>query len=125
MDSQTLLIQAGLMLLLIGLNSFFVAVEFAAVSVPRPRIDQLASHGNRTAELVQRLLNDSDRVLAASQVGITMASLGLGWLGDRLAENIITPLVDPLPAPWNGAIVHSFGFIVAFVIITSVHIVLG
>ncbi len=125
MDSQTLLIQTGLMLLLIGLNSFFVAVEFAVVSVPRPRIDQLASHGNRTAELVQQLLNDSDRVLAASQVGITMASLGLGWLGDRLAENVISRLVDPLPAPWNGAIVHSFGFVVAFVIITSLHIVLG
>jgi CBS domain containing-hemolysin-like protein len=125
MDWQTLLIQAVIMLLLIGLNSFFVAVEFATVSVPRPRIDQLASHGNRAAGLVQQLLNDADRVLAASQVGITMASLGLGWLGDRLAENLITPLVDPLPAPWNGAIVHSLGFAVAFVIITSLHIVLG
>ena len=65
MDWQTLLIQAVIMLLLIGLNSFFVAVEFATVSVPRPRIDQLASHGNRTAGLVQQLLNDADRVLAA------------------------------------------------------------
>jgi magnesium and cobalt exporter, CNNM family len=125
MDWQSLLIQAAIMLLLIALNGFFVAVEFSTVSVPRPRIDQLASHGNRTAALVQQLLSDSDRVLAASQVGVTMASLGLGWLGDRLAENIISPLVDPLPAPWNGALVHSLGFAVAFLIITSLHIVLG
>ena len=125
MDWQTLIIQAGIMLLLVALNGFFVAVEFATVSVPRPRIDQLAAHGNRAAALEQQLLNDSDRVLAATQVGVTVASLGLGWLGDRLAESIISPLVDPLPAPWNGAVVHSLGFIIAFVIITSTHIVLG
>jgi CBS domain containing-hemolysin-like protein len=125
MDWQLLSIQLVVMLLLIGLNAFFVSVEFATVTVPRPRIDQLASHGDKTASLVQKLLADADRVLAASQVGITMASLALGWLGDRVAEGIISPLVDPLPPPWNGAVVHSFGFAVAFIIITSLHIVLG
>ncbi len=113
------------MLLLIALNAFFVAVEFSTVSVPRPRIDQLAAHGSRRALLVQQLLADSDRVLAASQVGITVASLGLGWLGDRFAENLITPLVNFLPPPWDSALVHSFGFAVAFILITSLHIVLG
>lgn len=125
MDWQLLSIQFLVMLLLIGLNAFFVAVEFATVTVPRPRIDQLASHGDDTAGLVQKLLNDPDRVLAASQIGITMASLALGWLGDRLAEAIISPLVHPLPSPWNGTAVHAFGFAVAFVIITSLHVVLG
>ncbi|MGB8648253.1 MAG: hemolysin family protein [Anaerolineae bacterium] len=125
MDWESLLIELGLLLLLLLLNGFFVAVEFATVSVPRPRIDQLAANGNKTAMLVQKLLSDSDRVLAASQVGITMASLALGWLGDRLAEGLITPLVDVLPSPWNGALVHSFGFAVAFLLITSLHIVLG
>ncbi len=125
MDWQSLLTQVGVLVLLLALNGFFVAVEFATVSVPRPRIDQLASRGDKTAQLAQHLLSDSDRVLAASQVGITMASLALGWLGDRLAENIIAPLVDPLPPPWNGAIVHTLGFAVAFLTITSLHIVLG
>ncbi len=125
MDWQLLSIQLLAMLLLIGLNAFFVAVEFATVTVPRPRIDQLASHGDKTAGLVQKLLSDPDRVLAASQIGITMASLALGWLGDRLAEGIISPLVDPLPPPWNGTVVHTLGFAVAFMIITSLHIVLG
>jgi magnesium and cobalt exporter, CNNM family len=125
MDLQLLSVQILVMLLLIGLNAFFVAVEFATVTVPRPRIDQLAAHGDKTAALAQKLLSDSDRVLAASQVGITMASLALGWLGDRLAEGIISPLVDPLSAPWNGAVVHSIGFAVAFIVITSLHIVLG
>lgn len=118
-------IELLVMILLIGLNAFFVAVEFAVVTVPRLRIDQLAAHGDKTAALAQKLLSDPDRVLAASQVGITMASLGLGWLGDRLAEGIISPLVAPLPAPWNGAVVHSLGFAVAFIIVTSLHIVLG
>ncbi len=125
MDWQLLSIQLLAMLLLIGLNAFFVAVEFATVTVPRPRIDQLASHGDKTAGLVQKLLSDPDRVLAASQIGITMASLALGWLGDRLAEGIISPLVDPLPSPWNGTVVHTLGFAVAFMIITSLHVVLG
>lgn len=125
MDLELLAIELLVMLLLIALNAFFVAVEFATVTVPRMRIDQLAAHGDKTAVLVQKQLSDPDRVLAASQVGITMASLGLGWLGDRVAEGIISPLVAPLPAPWNGAIVHSLGFAVAFIIITSLHIVLG
>jgi CBS domain containing-hemolysin-like protein len=125
MDIQVLSIEILVMVLLIALNAFFVAVEFATVTVPRHRIDQLALHGDKAAVLAKRLLADPDRVLAASQVGITMASLGLGWLGDRLAEGIISPLVDPLPQPWNGALVHSLGFAVAFVIITSLHIVLG
>lgn len=125
MDLQVLSIQVLIMLSLIALNAFFVAVEFATVTVPRPRVDQLAAHGDRSAILAQKLLGDPDRVLAASQVGITMASLALGWLGDRVAEGIISPLVDPLPQPWNGAFVHTIGFAVAFLIITSLHIVLG
>lgn len=125
MDLQVLSIQVLIMLSLIALNAFFVAVEFATVTVPRPRVDQLAAHGDRSAILAQKLLGDPDRVLAASQVGITMASLALGWLGDRVAEGIISPLVDPLPRPWNGAFVHTIGFAVSFLIITSLHIVLG
>lgn len=125
MNWEMLLVQLIILILLLFLNAFFVSVEFATVSVPHPRIDGLATRGNKSAQLVQRLLQDSDRVLAASQVGITMASLGLGWLGDRLAEDLITPLVAPLPPPWNGAIVHSLGFAVAFIIITSLHIVIG
>lgn len=125
MNLQLLSIEILVMLMLIALNAFFVAVEFATVTVPRPRIDQLAANGDKTAALALKLLNDPDRVLAASQVGITMASLALGWLGDRLAEGLISPLVDPLPPPWNGALIHSFGFAAAFIIITSLHIVLG
>lgn len=125
MELRSLSIEILLVLLLIGLNAFFVAVEFATVTVPHMRIDQLAAHGDRAAVVAQKLLKDPDRVLAASQVGITMASLALGWLGDRLTEGLITPVVSTFRAPWNGAVIHSFGFAVGFVIITSLHIVLG
>jgi magnesium and cobalt exporter, CNNM family len=125
MELQVISVEILIMALLIALNAFFVAVEFATVTVPRMRIDQLAAHGDNSAVLAKRLLGDPDRVLAATQVGITMASLALGWLGDRVAEGIITPILDPLPSPWNGALAHTLGFVVAFLIITSLHIVLG
>jgi CBS domain containing-hemolysin-like protein len=110
---------------LIALNGFFVAVEFSTVSVPHTRIDQLAARGSSAAALLQKMLRDTDRVLAASQLGITMASLGLGWLGENLAGQIVSPIVAALPAPFNSALLYSLGFALAFAVITSLHIVLG
>jgi CBS domain containing-hemolysin-like protein len=114
-----------ILLVLLALNGFFVAVEFATVSVSRPRINQLASRGSQNARLVQQLLTDPDRVLAASQLGITMASLGLGWVGDHLAANFVAPLFDTLPVPIGQTLAHTIGFLVAFALITSLHIVVG
>jgi CBS domain containing-hemolysin-like protein len=121
-----LIIQLVVMLVLLVANAFFVSVEFAYVTVPHPRIDQLAAKGDAAAARVQRLLLDTDRVLAASQIGVTMASLGLGWVGENLAGQLIRLLFASLgnPALANG-IASGVGLVIAFAFITSAHVVLG
>ncbi len=125
-EITTLIIQLGVMLILLVANAFFVSVEFAYVTVPHPRIDQLAAKGDAAAARVQRLLLDTDRVLAASQIGVTMASLGLGWVGENLAGELIRLLFASLgnPALANG-IASGVGLVIAFAFITSAHVVLG
>ena len=110
---------------LLLLNGFFVSVEFAYITVPRPRIDQLVAKGDRNASLVQRLLSNTDRVLATSQVGITMASLAIGWVGENAAEKVIHLIFAFVPAPWDNALAQGIGLALAFACITALHIVLG
>ena len=106
-------------------NSFFVASEFALVSVRKTRIDQLAAEGNRAAAVVQRAVRDLDRYIAATQVGITLASLLLGGLGERTLDPLLTPLFSWLPDEWWGitrtALVAGF----AYFIMTALHVIIG
>jgi len=125
MEPSSLLFDLGAMLVLLIVNGFFVAVEFAYVTVPHPRIDQLAHKGNVRAARVQKLLADTDRVLAASQVGITAASLGLGWFGENATKEILRLGFGALPSEWNTALANVVGVLLAFGAITSFHIVLG
>jgi len=112
--------------LLVIANGYFVAVEFALVSLRGSRIDQLAEEGNSSAQLVQRLISNMDRVLAAAQLGITMASLALGWIGEPAIAELLEPLFDQTI---GESISHELSHIVAvgltFALITSLHIVLG
>ena len=125
-EALTLIAQFGVMLVLLVANGFFVSVEFAYVTVPHPRIDQLAMRGDAAAVRVQRLLLDTDRVLAASQIGITIASLGIGWVGENLAAELIRMLFAFLGIPaLASGIANGIGLIIAFALITSVHVVIG
>ncbi len=125
-EIATLIFQLGVMLVLLVANGFFVSVEFAYVTVPRPRIDQLAAKGNVAAVRVQRLLADTDRVLAASQVGITVASLGLGWVGENLAAEFIRMVFASFgDSALATGIAYGVGLAIAFALITSAHVVLG
>lgn len=111
-------------LLLVGLNAFFVAAEFAFVKVRTTRIAQLAADGNRRALRAQECTNHLDAYLSVSQLGITLSSLGLGWLG----EPAVASLLSPLFFRWgidSPALVHSISFIIAFSIITFLHVVFG
>ena len=107
--------------LLVAANGFFVAAEFAFVSVRRSRIETLAATGNANAKRLLRILDRLNAYLSASQLGITLASLALGWIGEpaiaRLMENWLIEMPDTLR--------HALAFIVAFSIITSLHIILG
>jgi CBS domain containing-hemolysin-like protein len=109
-------------------NGFFVATEFALVSVRRTRMQQLAAEGNRRASSVLRRLDHLDTYIAATQLGITIASLGLGWLGEPAVSRLIAPALARLPglsASARDAAVHTVSFVLAFALITALHIVVG
>lgn len=111
---------------LIGLNGFFVATEFALVSVRRTRIEELVSEGSRRAARVQRMLKDLDRYIAGTQVGITLASLALGWIGEPLiAQNLHAFLSMFWNSEPSAHLLHTLSFAIAFLGITMLHVVLG
>ena len=115
----------AIVFMLVLANAFFVASEFALVSVRRTRIDQLAAEGNRAAVVVKRAVRDLDRYIAATQVGITLASLLLGGLGENTLEPLLTPLFIWVPDQWMGltraAVVAGF----AYFIMTALHVIIG
>ena len=106
-------------------NGFFVAAEFALVSVRRTRVEELISQGNRTAAVVRQAIHDPDRFIAATQLGITIASLLLGWIGDEALIPILEPLFRLLPESWLGAAHVSIAVAISFAIITFLHVVVG
>jgi CBS domain containing-hemolysin-like protein len=114
-----------LVIVLVGLNGFFVAAEFALVSVRRTRIEELVSQGNASARVAKKALEDPDSVIAATQLGITLASLGLGWVGEPALSSLIVPLLHLLPEQWVGVASHSISAAIAFTIITFLHVVIG
>lgn len=112
--------------ILVLLNGFFVATEFALVAVRRSRIEQLVAEGRRSAGVVKKALEHLDTYIAATQLGITMASLALGWLGEPALAHLIEPLLAALlPGEWVVAGSHAVAVAVSFAIITALHIVLG
>ncbi|HEX6033596.1 MAG TPA: hemolysin family protein [Anaerolineales bacterium] len=115
----------GIVFLLVLANAFFVASEFALVSVRKTRIDQLAAEGNRTATVVQRAVRDLDRYIAATQVGITLASLLLGGIGERSLEPILSFLFGWVPEEWQGLTRGALVAGSAYFIMTALHVIIG
>ncbi|WP_239256103.1 hemolysin family protein [Listeria ilorinensis] len=109
--------------LLIGVSAFFVATEFAIVKMRPSRLDQLIAEGNKRAHLARHIYNHLNAYLSACQLGITISSLGLGWLGESTVEAALHPLFDLLSVP--SSVVTVLSFILAFVIITFLHVVVG
>ncbi|HEX7050999.1 MAG TPA: hemolysin family protein [Longimicrobiales bacterium] len=111
--------------MLVLANGFFVAAEFALVGARRTRIDALVEHGNRRARLARRAIVNLDHYISGTQLGITLASLGLGWVGESTVAAILIQAFDGLPPPWNVVASHGVAAPVAFAFITFLHIVLG
>lgn len=120
---DTLRIVAVLLLVLI--NSWFVAAEFALISVRRTRVEELARKGNRAAIWVKRAILDMDAVVATAQLGITLSSLALGWIGEPALGRLLQPLVDLFPAALESEVSHSLSAGLAFGLITYLHMVVG
>ena len=116
------LFKAFLVLFLVFTNGFFVAAEFAIVGVRKSRIETIAAEGNKGAQRLLDILANLNQYLSASQLGITIASLGLGALGEPLVEAVLGGVLNNLfPESWR----HIVSYIIAFVIITAFHITLG
>jgi CBS domain containing-hemolysin-like protein len=106
-------------------NAFFVAAEFALVSVRRTRIAELVEHGQAGADVVQKALENPDRVIAATQLGITLSSLALGWAGEPALGHLILPLVSLFPKVIQPGLSHSLSAAIAFLLITFLTVVVG
>ena len=120
-----ILLNLFLILFLLLANGFFVASEFALVSVRQTRINQLANEGNNTAKMTSNALKELDKYIAATQLGITIASIGLGWVGEATLARLIHPLFDFLPYVSNTIATHTVAVALAFVLITFMHVVIG
>jgi magnesium and cobalt exporter, CNNM family len=112
-------------IVLVLANGFFVAAEFAIVAVRRSRLQQLAGEGKATAKLACEVVKHLDRYIAACQLGITMASLGLGWIGEPALARQLEPILRPLGGRFAWASAHGVAITAAFTVITGLHIVLG
>jgi CBS domain containing-hemolysin-like protein len=114
-------------LMLVGLNGFFVATEFALVKVRHTQLDPLAAHGNRRAATAQHIISNLDAYLSAAQLGITLASLGLGWIGEPIFEDLLAPVFTAfsLGDAQHETMRKSIAFVVGFTTITFLHIVAG
>ena len=113
-------------LLLVLTNGFFVASEFALVAVRKTRIDQLAAEGSGAALVVQRAVKHLDRYIAATQVGITIASLLLGGVGESALHDLFTPLFNWVPAGLPAGITGSAIAVgVAYFVMTAMHVIIG
>src|SRR5436309_7085605 len=115
----------GGMMALVCANGLFVAAEFSIVTVRKTRVDQLIAEGHRSAAAVRRAVSSPDRYIAATQLGITMASLGLGWLAEPALASLFEPVLTFLPAHLALATAHSIAVAIAFAIITAAEIVFG
>jgi len=111
-----------IVILLVLANGFFVASEFALVRVRRSRVLTLAESGNRRAKLLLDLIDNLNAYISATQLGITMASLALGWIGEPVFAHL---LEAPLEGRVSDAVRHTIAFAIAFTVITFLHIVLG
>ena len=110
---------------LVLVNAFFVAAEYALVSVRPTRVAELVQQGRPGARAVKKALGRLDRFIAATQLGVTVASLTLGWLGEPALSGLLEPLLALLPAAWVGVAGRTISAIIAFTVITFLEVVVG
>jgi CBS domain containing-hemolysin-like protein len=126
-DSQDLIhlvLKVLLVIGLVGVNGFFVAAEFALVKIRDTQLDPLAAKGNSRARVARAILANLNSFLSATQLGITMASLGLGWVGQDIFSALLSPILSALQVH-SVAAQHSLAFVIGFAALTFFHITAG
>jgi CBS domain containing-hemolysin-like protein len=119
------ILEIGGLLLLIAINAFFVATEFALVSVRRTRIEELVQAGNQAAHWAQQAIRNLDRTIAATQLGITMAGLALGWVAEPALSGLLYPIVRLFPAEISDQVSRTVSAGLAFALVTFLTVVGG
>ena len=123
MDIVPILLKTFLVFFLIAMNGFFVAAEFCCVKMRPSRLETLIQEGNTRAKYAKKLIDELDEALSVTQLGITLASLGLGWVGEPFVAKLIAPAIHAFG--FNETIGHTISFVLAFSLITAMHIILG
>src|SRR6202789_1987410 len=110
---------------LIGMNAFFAAAEFSLVAVRVSRVRQLVEKGDPRAKIVELLVSDLSRVVSGVQVGITIASLSLGYLGEITLAAIVHPIVERFGGRWAGILTHAVALVLVFGVLTVLQVIFG
>lgn len=113
------------MLLLVLLNAVFVATEFALVATRKSRIKELVDEGRPGALLVQKLQEDMDASVSGTQLGITLSSLALGWVGENSIQELVHLVLGAIPGAAHLSAPSGIGFVVSFLLLSSLHVVVG
>lgn len=123
MDVSDIFINIFIIAFLLFVNGFFVSAEFALVKVRKTRLEQLVNDGNDQAKVALRLVNNVNKMLAAAQLGVTIASIALGWVAEATMVQLVTPIIQYVP---HGHIaVHAVAIPVSFLLVTYFHVLLG
>ena len=123
-ETLEIVLKMILVAFLVFLNGFFVAAEFAIVKIRATQLEPLVIKGHRRAKIARRIVDNLDAALRASQLGITLASLGLGWFGEPAFAKLLEPAMHWFNVE-SKELQHTISFIIAFSIITFLHIVFG
>ena len=124
-ESPSILLGLSAVVVLVLANAFFVSAEFALVGARRTRLDEMARTGDGKARLARRAVQSLDRYISATQLGITLASLGLGWIGEPALAGLIRGGFAWLPKSLEAIATHGVASAIAFIVITILHIILG
>ncbi|GAA8906776.1 hemolysin family protein [Helicobacter pylori] len=125
MDPSESILMLMVAFLLVLLNAFFVLSEFALVKVRKTRLEELVKIGNSNAKLALKMSQRLDTYLSATQLGITLSSLALGWVGEPAIAKLLAALFESMNLRENPIFIHSMSVVIAFLGVTFLHVVLG
>jgi CBS domain containing-hemolysin-like protein len=110
---------------LVVVNGLFVAAEFALVSLRKTQVEELVRQGVKGATVIEKALGKLNGTIASVQLGVTLASIGLGWVGEPALADLVQPMFGELPRTWGVIATHSLAVTLAFILITFMHVVFG
>lgn len=120
-----MLLDVLFILFLVVLNGFFVAAEFAIVKVRASQVELMARDGSSSAKIAEHILEHLNTYLSATQLGITLASLALGWFGEETVTAFILPILTSWDMSFSDSTIHSISLAISFLVVTFLHIVFG